>query len=451
MYDVASKQLYLYMELKPKNYIILFTLFFAILIGIQGYQLYNTYRLKQREVFADVKNNLDRLEDSDSIFDNNLLSKDIARDYYIKLVKKEITAEGLKNLYKTHAQKTSPELTKYVDSIFRPLGMHVILRQEILGIYYKDVATPLVNGPITVYTTKGTFHNPTELSSSKWLTEKTETNKVQDSVQSREILYVFSVPRKTSFEVVNLRWILFRELTSLLLSTLLILAAFIWLFYRTITNLRKQDKQIAVLHDVVDNISHELKTPIATLKIAAKTLRKSPDDTIIAVIERQVSRLEQTLDPLNEHQTTTSLAPITPDELASIFSDFQLCNPTVKLIVAPSSNMQICLNPLDAATLFSNLMNNAAKYGATQLNIRFEEQKNQLSIQVSDNGQGMEESEFPYIFEKFYRIQKNNIHDTKGLGIGLFLVRNIVKKYAGDISVMSKLQQGTTFVVLLPR
>lgn len=438
------------MELKPKNYIILFILFFTVLIGIQGYQLYNTYRLKQREVFADVKKNLNKLDDTDSVFDNNLLSKDIARDYYIKLVKKEITEENLKKLYTTHAQKTSGELTRYVDSIFRPLGMHVILKQEILNIYYKDATKPLVNGPITVYTTSGTFRNPTELSSSKWLTEKTEMNKIQDSIQSREILYVFSVPRKTSFEVVNLSWILFKELTSLLLSTLLILAAFIWLFYRTINNLKKQKKQIAVLHDVVDNISHELKTPIATLKIATKTLQKSPDNTIIAVIERQVNRLEQTLDPLNENQTATSLSPTTAKELQAIFSDFQLCNPTVRLLVEPSPSMQVCLNSIDTTTLFHNLMNNAVKYGASQLNIRFEEQKDYLSIQVKDNAQGMEESELPYIFEKFYRIQKDNIHDTKGLGIGLFLVKNIVKKYGGEIKVISKLQHGTTFTILLP-
>ena len=451
MSDVACKQLYLYMELKPKNYIILFILFFAILIGIQGYQLYNTYQLKQRELLAMVKKNLDNLDESNLIFDHNILSKDIARDYYIKLVKKEITEEGLKKIYQTYAQKTSGELTEYIDSIFQPLGMHVILKQEILGIYYKDAIKPLISGPITVYTTSGTFHNPTELSTSKWVTEKTETNKIEDRIESKEILYVFSVPRKTSFEVVNLGWILFKELTSLLLSTLLILAAFIWLFYRTITNLRKQDKQIAVLHDVVDNISHELKTPVATLKIAAKTLRKSPDDNIITVIERQVSRLEQTLDPLSEHQSATSLSPITADELQAIFSDFQLCNPTVKLTVELGSNLQICLNPTDATTLFYNLMNNAVKYGATALGIRFEEQKNYLSIQFRDNGQGMAESELPYIFEKFYRIQKDNIHDTKGLGLGLFLVKNIIKKYGGEIKVISKLQQGTTFTVLLPR
>ncbi|WP_343562054.1 HAMP domain-containing sensor histidine kinase [Sphingobacterium sp.] len=439
------------MELKPKNYIILFILFFAVLIGIQGYQLYNTYRLKQREILALVKKKLDNIDDANLIFDHNLLSKDIARDYYIKLVKKEITEDGLKHLYQTHAQKTSNELTKYVDSIFQPLGMHVMLRQEILGIYYKDALKPLVSGPITVYTTQGTFQHPMELSTSKWVTEKTETNKLEGRIESQEILYVFSVPRKTSYEVVNLDWILFKELTSLFISTLLILTAFIWLFYRTITNLRKQDKQIAVLHDVVDNISHELKTPVATLKIAASTLLKSPDKHIIAVIERQVSRLEQTLNPLNEHQTTSDSSPTTSDELKAIFSDFQLCNPTVKLIVELNATMQICLNSTDATTLFYNLMNNAIKYGATQLSILFEEQKNQLSIQVKDNGQGMAESELPYIFEKFYRIQKDNIHDTKGLGLGLFLVKNVIKKYGGEIKVISKLQQGTTFIVLLPR
>lgn len=443
--------IFVYMELKPKSYIILFIFFFAVLIGIQGYQLYNTYQLKQREIFANVKKNLDKLNDADSLFDNNLLSKDIARDYYIKLVKKEITEQGLKSLYAAHAQQTSRQLTNYVDSIFRPQGMHVILKQEILGIYYKGATKPLVNGPITVYTTIGTFHHPTELSSSKWLTEKTETNKIQDSIESREILYVFSVPRKTSFEVINLGWILFKELTSLLLSTLLILAAFIWLFYRTINNLRKQEKQIEVLHDAVDNISHELKTPIATLKIAAKTLRKSPDDTIIAVIERQVIRLEQTLDPLSQHPTATGESPTSTEELITIFSDFKLSNPSIELLVSPSSVPPICLNAIDATTLFYNLLNNAVKYGATQLNIHFEQQKNELSIQINDNGQGMEEKELPYIFEKFYRIQKDNVHDTKGLGIGLFLVKNIVKKYKGEIKVTSKLQQGTTFIILIPR
>ena len=95
-------------------------------------------------------------------------------------------------------------------------------------------------------------------------------------------------------------------------------------------------------------------------------------------------------------------------------------------------------------------MNNAVKYGATWLNIYFEEQKNKLSIYIQDNGDGMDESELPYIFDKFYRIQKNNVHDSKGLGIGLFLVKKIVDRYRGQITVTSKLGVGTTFKIQLP-
>lgn len=438
------------MELKPQNYIVLFTLFFAVLIGIQGYQLYNTYQLKQRDIFATVKSKLGKLHDNDKLFDDDLMSKDIARDYYIKLVKNEITAEKLKGLYNANAHKTSQKLTRYVDSLFQPLGMDVILKKEILGIYFKNLEKQIAAGPITVYLTDGTFRQPVELSSSEWITEKTETQKIENSVQSREVLYTFFVHRKTSFEVTNLNWILFKELTSLLLSTLFILVAFLWLFYRTIQNLRKQQKQISVLHDVVDNISHELKTPIATLKIAAKTLRKSTDENIITVIERQVNRLEQTLNPLSENLETTDQRPITSTELQAVFEDFQLTNPSTEFQIGPCPENKVCLSANDATTLLQNLMNNAIKYGATWLNIYFEEQKNKLSIYIQDNGDGMDESELPYIFDKFYRIQKNNVHDSKGLGIGLFLVKKIVDRYHGQLTVTSKPGVGTTFKIQLP-
>lgn len=438
------------MELKPKSYIVLFTLFFAVLIGIQGYQLYNTYQLKQRDIFATVKSKLGKLHDNDKLFDDDLMSKDIARDYYIKLVKNEITAEKLKGLYSANAHKTSQRLTQYVDSLFQPLGMDVILKKEILGIYFKSLEKQIAAGPITIYTTSGAFRQPVELSSSEWITEKTETQKIENSIQSKEVLYTFLVHRKTSFEVTNLNWILFKELTSLLLSTLFILVAFLWLFYRTIQNLRKQQKQISVLHDVVDNISHELKTPIATLKIAAKTLRKSTDDNIITVIERQANRLEQTLNPLSENLQTRDQRPITNRELHAIFEDFQLTNPAIAFQLSSLPDGKLCLSLNDATTLFQNLMNNAVKYGATWINISFEDQKGKLSIYIQDNGYGMAESELPYIFDKFYRIQKDNIHDSKGLGIGLFLVKTIVDRYHGQFTVTSKPDVGTTFKIQLP-
>jgi len=63
---------------------------------------------------------------------------------------------------------------------------------------------------------------------------------------------------------------------------------------------------------------------------------------------------------------------------------------------------------------------------------------------------GMDKKEYPYIFEKYYRIQHNNIYHTKGLGLGLFIVKNIVDKYGGEIAVHSRIQEGTTFTLQLP-
>jgi two-component system phosphate regulon sensor histidine kinase PhoR len=160
--------------------------------------------------------------------------------------------------------------------------------------------------------------------------------------------------------------------------------------------------------------------------------------------------LEQTLDPLHENLQTIDQPPVTSTELQAIFDDFQLTNSTIAFQLSPLPDGKLCLSTNDATTLFQNLMNNAVKYGATWLNIYFEDQKGQLSVYIQDNGYGMAESELPYIFDKFYRIQKDNIHDTKGLGIGLFLVKKIVDRYHGQLTVTSKPNVGTTFKIQLP-
>ncbi|MFS4432122.1 sensor histidine kinase [Chryseobacterium sp. S90] len=73
-----------------------------------------------------------------------------------------------------------------------------------------------------------------------------------------------------------------------------------------------------------------------------------------------------------------------------------------------------------------------------------------LEIEVSDNGQGMEPKELNHIFEKFYRIQNNNIHNSKGLGLGLYFVKKIITKYGGKIEVSSKPRAGSTFKISIP-
>ena len=270
------------------------------------------------------------------------------------------------------------------------------------------------------------------------------------TVEQEDKPYSFLVLRKSTFEVVNINWVVFKELAFLLLNTLLILIALLFLFYKTYQNLKKQQKKIGQLHDTVDNISHELKTPIATLKVALKTLQKQPDPTTIAVMTRQVERLEQTLDPLHEPEKEISNTLISNHQIATLLSDFKLAHPDIQFEMNDISTVSIPLNDVDFTTIFVNLMDNSIKYGATKLHISITNDQNRCKIQVRDNGIGIIQEEIPHIFEKFYRIQKNNIHDTKGLGLGLYLVNNIVNRHQGNIQVNSKQNQGTTFNISIP-
>lgn len=137
-------------------------------------------------------------------------------------------------------------------------------------------------------------------------------------------------------------------------------------------------------------------------------------------------------------------------QIATLLSDFKLAHPDIHFEMNDITKVVIPLNDVDFNTILVNLMDNSIKYGATQLHISITNDQNLCKIQVRDNGIGIIQKEIPHIFEKFYRIQKNNIHDTKGLGLGLYLINNIVNRHQGNIQVSSKQNQGTTFNISIP-
>ena len=442
------------MELKSKNYIYFFTILFVILIGIQSYLLLNSFQLKKREIYSLTKEKLGKIDETDALFDNDLLNNQDATSYYIQLAQKKITLATLESSYADKVNKTEKALTHYVDSLFSPLGFQVRLQKEILQITFQNAQEKLIKQPIIVYKTSGEMTHPLELSSGTWSTEKTvkQLTKEQSTItaEQEDKQYSFLVLRRSTFEVVNINWIVFKELAFLLFNSTLILLALLFLFYRTYQNLKQQQRKISQLHDAVDNISHELKTPIATLKVALKTIQKQPDPTILAVMERQVERLENTLQPLHESDKTDADIPITFDQVKMILADFKLAHPHIKFDINEFSTIEIPINESDFTTIIVNLMNNSIKYGASHLSVSISTNKNLFEIQVRDNGIGMALKEIPHIFEKFYRIQKNNIHDSKGLGLGLYLVNTTVGRHQGKIDVTSKINIGTTFNIIIP-
>jgi two-component system phosphate regulon sensor histidine kinase PhoR len=440
------------MNESPMRLILIFAVIFAVLVGIQVYFFQNTYELKRKEVFEQVRKKLNSLDDDVDIFDDNLLRNKDAMNAYRQLEDQSISEEKLRTLYLEKAVKVTPLLTRYVDSVFAPLGYEVGIRKEISNLYSHNLKKQLIKHPFLVYKTVQPVSKKHELSSGKWETSYSQRN--EDDADKLNIKvtnekYSFYVTRHTYFDVNNIRWILFKGTLLLVISSILILGAVLFLFYRTYLNLLKQRKQVEVLHDMMDNISHELKTPIATLKIAAKTLEKATSPTTVQVIGRQVDRLENMLQPMMHREDQKASIPWSHQQAATFLSDFQMTNPGVKIHLEDIFGYDWKVDRYDMETILTNLLNNSVKYGAQAITVTFEDHQGVLKIQVKDDGMGIDKGEQPYIFEKYYRIQKNNVHDTKGLGLGLYIVKQIAEKYKGQVTVSSELAKGAIFNVTL--
>lgn len=438
---------------KPFQLVLLFAILFAILIGIQVYFLMNSYSLKKREIFAQVKSLLSELEDDVDIFDDDIIKDDDALTRFIELEKGIIDKNNIKERYRKLSGHIQPKLTLYIDSIFAPLGYKVNIQKQITSVFSNNQRKELFEEPIVIYQSLSELKNKQVLSSGRWetstnsLTIETHEGK-EDESQSRN--YAYTVKRISYFEISNLQIVLFRELFILITVSVFLVIAILVLFYKSYQNLIKQRRQIENLHDMVDNVSHELKTPVATLKVVSKTLGQQQPSEVIQILARQVDRLEQVLYPLTEQPNREPDTLFLQDNLDSYVQDFQFANPSITILSAPLPKPNLKVAKHDMETILSNLLDNSVKYGASHINLHFTSDDNLLRIIVEDNGKGINKKDQPYIFEKFYRIQKNNTHQTTGMGLGLYIVRQLLKKYKGEISVDSTTDRGTVFQIVIP-
>ncbi|MGJ1286151.1 sensor histidine kinase [Sphingobacterium spiritivorum] len=437
---------------KLSRLILTFSILFIVLVGIQVYFISNTYQLKRREIIEDVKQSLSSLEDDVDIFDKSLLKDNEAQEAVWKVEKKQWTESDLRSLYARKAKSVEAKLTRYVDSTFAEKGYKVGVMKEFVNVISRSTNRPLIQHPLLIYKTSTPVSKKYLLTSGKWETSYNSTTTTDDKKTkiSSQRKYSYHLVRKTYFEINNLKWVVFKDLLFLIITSLLILTAVLILFYLTYKNLLRQRKQIDVLHDMMDNISHELKTPIATLKIASKTLAHNTDSQVVQVIGRQVDRLENMLQPIMQQERRDELTYWTIADAKAFVSDFQLAHPMITLEVEQLFDHDLKLDKYDIETILTNLLNNSIKYGAKSVSLSFELNEGLVKIIVKDDGVGIDKVEQPYIFEKFYRIQKDNIHDTKGLGLGLYIVKQIVSKYKGEVTVLSELSKGAAFRISLP-
>jgi len=249
--------------------------------------------------------------------------------------------------------------------------------------------------------------------------------------------------------------------TSILFVVIIILASCLFYLYRQkfLNELQK---------DFVNNISHEFKTPLAVMKIAAEVLA---GDQILdqpeklakysRIIQEQTDHLQDHVEKLLKlsydgkqllkprlapgvvndliRKTLHSLSPLIEQKKAVITLDLE------------AENRAVMVNAEAMQMVVANLVENALKYAQEpQITLRTGLQGSYYYLSCSDNGPGIDKKHRKKIFDRFYRVPTGNVHNVKGFGLGLSFVKIIVSKHGGRVTVDSEPGKGSTFTILLP-
>ncbi len=260
-------------------------------------------------------------------------------------------------------------------------------------------------------------------------------------------------------------------LREALLSFILILGSVlivILVFGLTWRNLMEERRLSELKSDFINNMTHELKTPLSTITVAGRTLEKEQvlgdRDRVLEtarLIGKQSVHLNQLINTILEvsflerQEFELDSHKVAIDELLHqvVCSFLTSCDGCAKVEEEYLNNgLEIPVDIVYFTTMISNLLTNAVKYCEREpvIKVTSVASGNDLEISVADNGVGIPSEHLGHIFEKFYRVPQGNIHKTKGLGLGLYYVKRIAVAHGGDVSVTSKTGRGTTFKIKIP-
>lgn len=257
-----------------------------------------------------------------------------------------------------------------------------------------------------------------------------------------------------------------RPIIIILTIMILIIAGSFYYALRIIFN---QKKLSEIKTDFINNMTHELKTPISTISLALEALLQfglSADEQrtkkYLEICKSENKRLgkmvENVLNAAAYQKGDLKLKLEELDLHDMIFGVVESIEVQVKqnngYIVKNlcSTQTKIQVDQVHFTNIFFNLLDNANKYfrERPEIEIKTENDSSHIYIEIKDNGIGMKKEDQARIFDRFYRVPTGNIHNVKGYGLGLSYVYDVVKKHGGEIQVVSEYGKGTTFKIKLP-
>ncbi|MFY0256130.1 sensor histidine kinase [Chitinophaga sp. 30R24] len=295
-----------------------------------------------------------------------------------------------------------------------------------------------------------------------------ENNAASSLVASSPLPYSYSLSFSFYADPYNRITQVLYQMKYTILQGILTLLAVIILISITLYKWIRQKHLSDMKSDFINNITHEFNTPITAIIIANKNLRnektldnKQSITTLSDIISRQAERLkllvERVINIAASEKLELNTVPADLNELiAEILNVYSLnnANTTVNFSFHPSSTAALIdMDTFHFTTLLQNLLDNAVKYNdqaAKKISITTQLQKDQLELIVQDNGIGMSPYALLHIFEKFYRHQPRLSKPTKGLGLGLYYVKQCVDAHSWKIRVNSEPGNGSTFIITIP-
>lgn len=435
----------------------------AGLISIQYYLIRNTYQLTSETYVNDVKKQIAPVVESPEM--------DSIEELFFDRVKKLCLKKSIDSLSVGQFQKE----VRWVGDSMRYLSRNYLQSQFedypiLREIRFRSRVTQIVFETDSVYDTLLKF---TEIpidylgQDFKGKAFNINTGNVHSSVDTendsinQKVKYFYKHNQSADMDISNFQFKILKKMTGMLIAAVALILSVIILFFWMYRSLIKQKKIAEVKTDFANNISHELKTPVSSLSLIIKSLKieeinQNPQklNELIISLERQNKRIqnltERVLESSMEYKTELQKADII-QFLKGILSDFKSEKHNINLEIEPET-LTIRADYYLLERVVQNLLENAQKYspGSSEIKVKSYVSNSEFIIEIQDKGIGISTTEQQKIFDKFYRVSEGNRHNIKGLGLGLYLSMKMMKSMGGNISVKSKLGEGSTFILKIP-
>ena len=291
---------------------------------------------------------------------------------------------------------------------------------------------------------------------------ETNNSGALDNITKEEFLVVI-VPHQSA--------IVFKEIFWFIIGTILFTIIITTAFFLTIRTLLTQKKISEIKTDFINNMTHEFKTPIATISLAIDALKNekviadpTKSEYFISVIKSENKRMNKQVESILQaslldnkeiqlNRKLISAHQLIQQAVDNSMLSLQEKNGKIATNLEASSDV-IFADELHFSNIINNILDNAIKYSKPEgvtIKLYTESKGKDIKIVISDDGIGMSKDTIKQIFEKFYRAHTGNIHNVKGFGLGLSYVKSVIEAHKGTIKVESNLGIGSRFTILLPQ